>query len=380
MTAWQMLVGRRGAIAVLIVALGAACGGATTSGTPMPSASQSAEIAELPEDLRYFWIGETRLIPEFGSGQDRSNFDIGPDGTTFSFYTGDDDALASRGSAVGDDRFSLTSTEDGAGCEAGDVGIYDWSLTPGGGTLTVAAVEDACDSRLAALPGTWARAACENENPDAGCLGELEAGTHLSTYFAPFLPADVHWEYERGAMSYTVPPGWTNSADWPIEYVLQPQAVDNFTGIFLANEIAIASPGDSCPEEPDPLMGRSVAEMTSWLTTAEGVAASDPVAVSIGGLDGAMVELAMEPAWTGTCPFSNGMPVVPLFVSPAPDAGIHWVIGQETRMRVYLLDRGDGTALIIDVEAPDEGSYQAILDEATGIVESIEFTRPITEQ
>ena len=147
----------------------------------------------------------------------------------------------------------------------------------------------------------------------------------------------------------------------------------------MANEIAIASQDDACPEEPDPLIGRSAAEMTSWLTTAEGVVASDPVAVSIGGLDGTMVDLRMDPAWTETCPFSDGMPVAPLFVSPAPDAGIHWVIAQDAHMRIYLLDRGDGTALIIDVEAPDEDSYPAMLDEATDIVESIEFTRPITE-
>ncbi len=381
MTARSILIGHRHqAVAVLMVAFASGCGNAPSAATPSVDASPPATAVELPDELRYPWIGETRLVPEFGPDQDRSNFEFGADGTTFIFYTGSDDVLASRGSAVGDDRLSLTSTEGGAGCEEGDVGTYDWSLSAGGGTLTIAAVEDACGSRLASLPGTWARSACENENPDAGCLGELEAGTHLSTYFAPFLPADGDWEYERGAMSYTVPPGWTNSADWPIEYVVQPPAVNDFAGIFMANEIAIASQGDACPEEPDPLIGRSVAEMISWLTTAEGVVASDPVAVSIGGLEGAMVDLALDPAWTETCPFSGGTPARPLFVSPAPDAGIHWVIAQDAHMRIYLLDRGDGTALIIDVEAQDEDSYAALLDEATEIVESIEFTRPITEQ
>ena len=111
------------------MAFASGCGNAPSVTTPSVDASQSAAAVELPDELRYLWIGETRLIPEFGPGQDRSNFEFGPDGTTFNFYTGSDDVLASRGSAVGDDRFSLTSTEDGAGCEEGDVGTYDWSLT-----------------------------------------------------------------------------------------------------------------------------------------------------------------------------------------------------------------------------------------------------------
>lgn len=369
-------LGRRGAIALLIGSMVAGCV-APAGGTPSPEPLPSPAGA-LPNDLRYWWIGETRLISDFGPGQDRSNFEIGPNGTTFTFFTGSDDVLASQVSAVADDRFSLTTTRDGAGCAEGDVGTYEWSLSSGGGTLTVSAVEDACSSRLAALPGIWARSACEN--PDGGCLGKLESGTHESTYFAPFLPSDVDWEYERGAMSYTVPEGWTNSEDWPNEYVLQPQSVHDFTGIFMANEIVIASQADGCPEEPDPSVGRSVAEMTAWLTTAEGIVASDPIDVSIGGLEGTMIDLQLDPAWTETCPFSGGAPVRALFVGPTPDVGIHWGIGGDAHMRVYLLDRGDGTALIIDVEGSDEDSYQALLTEATEIVESIEFADQTTDE
>jgi hypothetical protein len=42
-------------------------------------------------------------------------------------------------------------------------------------------------------------------------------------------------------------------------------------------------------------------------------------------------------------------------------------------MRLYILDRGDDTALVIAITAEDQATYEDLLDEATTIVESIQF-------
>ena len=69
--------------------------------------------------------------------------------------------------------------------------------------------------------------------------------------------------------------------------------------------------------------------MTDWLASAPGVAATEPVAASIGGLSGWRLDVSMDPSWTTACPFSQGRPLRGLFTG-SPGGGFHW--GLEGRL------------------------------------------------
>src|SRR5262249_34035008 len=114
----------------------------------------------------------------------------------------------------------LTLRQDEAGCHAGDVGDYTWSLAPAKATLTLAASGDPCAARTAAFAGSWFRQNCTVA--DDGCLGNLDAGVHASQYMTPRRAVGGPWQPDWGALTYTVPAGWANSQDWPNEFSLTP--------------------------------------------------------------------------------------------------------------------------------------------------------------
>ena len=116
--------------------------------------------------------------------------------------------------------------------------------------------------------------------------------------------------------------------------------------------------------------------MAEWLADHPGLDSTSPRPVTIGGFDGFSVDLAVAPSWTKTCPFSGGEPTVPLFTDSDPASGFHWAIGPGGRARIYLVDLGNGRLFWADIEAEDDATFQAMLPEASAIVESIEFESP----
>jgi hypothetical protein len=96
--------------------------------------------------------------------------------------------------------------------------------------------------------------------------------------------------------------------------------------------------------------------------------------VTIGGHDGLVLDLARRATWTRTCPFSNGVPYVPLFSDLDPaEGGFDWGVGGDERLRVYLVDLGGGQLLWAALDAQDKATFQAMLPEASSIIESLRF-------
>ena len=372
-------------VAAIAVIGGGSKGLVKASPSPSPTGISVASDGPAPVALAGTWMGGpaglTSLDPDAGTAIVFSD-------SNFWIRQPNQDNLQrvrSRAVDLGDGRVMLTSRPADPDCSDGAIGMYSYSLAPSGQELTLAAVSDDCAPRLAALPGTWQLADCPTA--DDVCLGPVDAGTYSSQFFDPFVGPGGDWTPRFDALRYTVPDGWVNVEDWPEFYKLAPGDVQpDSLLILLASDVVLVSEADPCSDVPDPEIGTTASEMAAALADGPGIEAVDPsgsgppkpvtlVPVSIGGLDGFMLDVRMHRAWTATCPWSEGTAARPLFTDRKIEAGFNWGLAPGTFMRLYLLDLGDGRTLLVDVEATSSFEFFHFLGRATPIVESFVFTR-----
>jgi hypothetical protein len=60
-------------------------------------------------------------------------------------------------------------------------------------------------------------------------------------------------------------------------------------------------------------------------------------------------------------------------VGSAPGSGLDWGVGA-TGMRIYVVDAGAGHRVWIDIEGGDDSAYEQLLERATPVIESFEFS------
>ncbi|HSO29910.1 MAG TPA: hypothetical protein VLS28_08385 [Candidatus Sulfomarinibacteraceae bacterium] len=208
----------------------------------------------------------------------------------------------------------------------------------------------------------------------AGC-GGVTAPTQAPTPQRPALPAGT---YTANAfvprITYTLPDGWLVVGDSRDELVLQPVTSD-VSGIWVFRSPLPASQDSDCPIAPAPGVGPTAKDLVDWIRARPGFTTSDPVVVTLGGLVGLQVDIAIVAGWAPSCPFAEGLPTVPLFVS-ATDSSFRWVVAGSERLRLLALDvPGEGT-VVVDVDAFDGSLMDGLLAAATPIVESMRFALP----
>ncbi len=355
----------------------------TGAQSPSPSASPSAappSAALSPEELQYSWLGEVVEAPDLPVGRDRWILQIGPSTV---FLDVQPQFLLSDITAGDPNQLRLVSSNSTGGCSPGDVGVYTWSLSPKGTQLQLTATEDACEARRAAFEGDFERSACRNA--DNFCLGDLEAGTYKSQFIGPRLDEGEPWTANYGAFSYTVPDGWANTSDFPDNYVLMRSADYADSGdprdgskdlIEVYTRPGIALQDAECTPLVKPDTGGSVDELISHVTQHPGLTASVPQPVTIDGHAGQMVDVSIAPSWTGGCP-GDPERVLLLFTERGPDmtgsGNDQWAVWNTDKIRIVLLDLGDGDVVLIDLVARDPANFDALTTEAMPIVESLTF-------
>ena len=97
--------------------------------------------------------------------------------------------------------------------------------------------------------------------------------------------------------------------------------------------------------------------------------------MSLGGLGGLEVDVAIVEGWAVSCPFAGGLPTVPLFVSPT-DPDFRWVIAGTERLRLDILDVPGSGTIVVDIDAFDGSLMDALLPAASPIVEGMRFGLP----
>jgi hypothetical protein len=369
------------AAAIVLIAFAAIGSGSrptATAAAPTAAASPTtapstlvAPATRLSAALTHRWNGPTRTIA--GMSPPAVSAAVLLEGLRMRFDAGGAPRpdLVSDAGAVGPNQIQFVLKADQAGCHAGDVGTYTFTLSAGGGFLALQPLTDACAARSTALTGDWERSDC----PNAGgwCLGDMEAGRHRSAVFNPFVTFD-NWTFDYGRLLYTVPAGWANEQEDRTLYVISQQGRGEDASIWLLSDEGAHRQHASGPETAvDPAVGRTTAALQAWLARVRGLVASTPTPVTIGGLTGVSLDLRLDPRTARTCPGAT-TPSVQIFGDA--DGNEHDVhVAGDVPMRVYLLDLGDGRSLVIFVNGVDKATYDALLPDATSIIESFQFNR-----
>ena len=174
--------------------------------------------------------------------------------------------------------------------------------------------------------------------PELPCEGPLEPGKYRWTFDEPTIDFEIStsgWMYHySGGLLHIV----TTDASSTYEGLYIPD------GVYLLGDPAIAS--QDCAEEKEPGLGRSVADLVSWLEDAPGLDVSEPTPVTVGGLEGMQLDLRIDPAWERTCFYSEGLPVVPLIYNGAKLGGYNVSIVRGQSMRWSILDTEDGVMIV----------------------------------
>jgi hypothetical protein len=359
----------------------------TSQATPTPSPGATATVestatpaalAHLPRELEHYWVGETRTIPGLEPAAVMSVMKYETDQLVF--YASEDwdhPIVSSVAKVDGDGHLRLTLDADSVSCSSGEVGTYDYDLSPTKRALDLTAIGDPCAARVAAISGSWTLSACPEDHL---CFGELDDGPHASVIYTPFVRFD-DWRYDYGRFTYAVPDRWTNPEDNPDGYVLVSVDAPDGTGIYvfsdvLAHEQAVDPVSRHCISKPASSVGSSAVEMHDWLP---GWSRGDggPGRRQVGGLNGYSMDIAVDPAWERTCGWPGERPGVPLFLNAQTtlQEGLTWGINGDIRMRLFLMDLGPDRTLLVDIEAPDQTGWESLLQDAMPIVESFEFRR-----
>jgi hypothetical protein len=171
-------------------------------------------------------------------------------------------------------------------------------------------------------------------------------------------------------VTFTVPAGWAVPTDSATYFQLAPAGSD-VVGVHLFRDPVAASQDPACPDTPEPGVGRTALELSTWIRERPGLAVSAPKIVTVGGLRGTELDVAIADGWTESCPFANGLPTVPLFTGA--NGEYRWVVAGSERLRLDLLDVPGGGTLVVDVDAFEGSFYDDLVAAATPIVGSLRF-------
>ena len=158
--------------------------------------------------------------------------------------------------------------------------------------LIAACTPSAVPAVTAPATATAAPPACPSVHGGV-CLGPLEAGTYTTRAF-------------RTPLTYNVPDGWANYEDLPGNFLLVPPSgsldgVDAGTSDYIGVYDGVAPFSGDCQERPEPSVALTPDAMGAWYASHPGLAVEGPEPVTIGGLDGVVLDLAIAEGESGVC-------------------------------------------------------------------------------
>lgn len=117
-------------------------------------------------------------------------------------------------------------------------------------------------------------------------------------------------------------------------------------------------------------VGGAVEDLQAWYLAHPGLITTEPQAVSVGGLEGVFIDIALDPSWDVTCPYSDGQPIVPFIIGNGTSQ-LHHVLLPGFEERLYLLEWRDGN---VAIEVGTEGQpLDEWLEQVAPVIASLQF-------
>lgn len=245
------------------------------------------------------------------------------------------------------------------------VTVVGWNLLPGRGSsghIPQATPTPTPAATSSPSPTAAARPDLPDWYPEVcypNCAGILSAGTHASQYLDPTL-------------TFAVPSGWVNSADWPGFFALFPDNPSNEAEYprskDAAQSVVITTDRDGgwaddwgiCAGTVDPGEVATADEVVRALAGSPNLMTTEAIPLMIGDLEGYEIDVRLDSNWAGTCAFDPDDPPTKDFT--------------DIRHRLFVLDRPDGSPLVsIQVESLHSSEFDSFAAQARPIVESFQF-------
>jgi hypothetical protein len=194
-----------------------------------------------------------------------------------------------------------------------------------------------------------------------GVAKRLDAGAYVYDFALPHV-------------TLRVPASWYLSEAMPRHFGLHPDDVLVDESLRVWFDMRVASPDPACPEEPASGVGHSAADLVTAFRANPGVVATAPEPVSIGGLDGQVIDVGLAPSWKAACPFTNGAPSVPLFLDDnVPDEPAFWGITGPERLRLMVLDDRNGSNVVVMIDSTSGTTLDALEATAKPVLDTFRF-------
>jgi hypothetical protein len=355
--------------------------------TPL-SAPTRGTGAPLPAQLQARWFGGTRTLAglEAGAG---TVLRLEP-GTFKVAQANQQDATLFGGAASSlDGRIEIQRGSGPALTCGTDIGSYAYSLSTSGQTLTLSDARDSCAIRRSTLVGTWWRIDCKgSQDPgDApACLGLMDAGTYGSQYWIPTLASgQTDWTPRYAGVTFTVPDGWANFADWPNWFGLGRGA--DFAGLAkgewtpdfveLVTNAMAESQATPCSNTPASGVGNTPGSVVRFIGGLSSLQVTTPTAITIDGKAGLTMDIVVSKQPTKLCggtdavvEFVLGEPWIP--PTENPDVSTDGMrVGE--KQRLILIDAGGGVTTAVIIHVADASRFDTFVSEAMPIVQSMHF-------
>jgi hypothetical protein len=173
-----------------------------------------------------------------------------------------------------------------------------------------------------------------------------------------------------------VPQGWRNNEDLPGNFQLY-RSKDPQGGVVGGNYLGIyqnaRAAAINCDEAPQAGVGAGPQDLVAWYRSVPGLIVSAPTEVTVGGLKGYQIDLALQHD-DKTCRYDQYFGI-PLIIGNGVSA-LHHVILHEHDVRLVILawQGGNVTLEITSIkDAIPAADYRAAL---APILDSIQFTTP----
>ncbi len=218
---------------------------------------------------------------------------------------------------------------------------------------------------------TPAEPACAPEH--GSCRGPLLAGTFTSTQFRP-------------AFSYAVADGWENLDDKSGFFFLVTEKPVG--GAVLLLRDPYPAPADQTgPDQVIDGVGRTARALSTWLASNPTLETTEPAAVTLGGLNGYRLDIAIasgvqtHPYFCAEFAKTPDDACVAVFGAPPGEPGDSWpipagLVGSGDTIRVWVLDTADhtGTVSVWLDDFENNGTLpDAFVSRAQPIVDSLRF-------